>query len=152
LTRNTEAAWLFDVNALIALIDLDHVHNEAMQRWFVRNASHGWSTCPLTENGAIRVLTQPAYAGGQRTVTEVVRVFQALKDAQQENFHFWTAAISLFDDSLFRLEYLSSSRHLTDLYLLGLAFRHGAKFVSFDRSLPWQAVRGAEASLVESPL
>jgi uncharacterized protein len=151
LNRNPEAAWLLDVNALIALIDINHVHNDAMQQWFARNSSLGWSTCPLTENGVVRVLTLPGYKGGSRTASEVVRVLQTLKETQGEHYRFWEDDISLCDGSLFRLEYLSSNRHLTDLYLLGVAFRHGARFVSFDRNLPWQAVRGATAGLIESP-
>jgi len=35
--------------------------------------------------------------------------------------------------------------------LLGLAARRGAKLVSFDRSLPWQAIRGGTSGLLESP-
>lgn len=151
LTQNTDAAWLLDVNALIALIDVDHVHNEVMQRWFVQNASQGWSTCSLTENGVIRVLAQPAYRGGARTIPGIVDVLRRLKDTQKNQYHFWNHDVSLCDDSLFQLEYLSSSRHLTDLYLLGLAASHRAKLVSFDRSLPWQAIRGGTTDLIESP-
>lgn len=151
MNPKTEAAWLLDINALIALIDFDHVHNDAMQRWFLANASLGWATCPLTENGLIRILTQPAYRGGARSVPEVLHVLRTLKETQADRYHFWSMDISLCDASLFRWEYLSSTRHLTDLYLLGLAFRRGARLVSFDRSLPWQAVQGGGADLVRSP-
>jgi len=35
------------------------------------------------------------------------------------------------------------ARQFTDVYLLGLAVRHGGKLVTFDRSIPLEAVMGA---------
>jgi uncharacterized protein len=36
-------------------------------------------------------------------------------------------------------------RHLTDVYLLGLAVQRGGRLATFDRSIPVKAVRGARA-------
>ncbi len=72
-------AALLDVNALIALVDADHIEHRAMQKWFQRRHRSGWATCPLTENGMIRVLSQASYPSGQRTPAEGIQVLNALK-------------------------------------------------------------------------
>ena len=75
-----------------------------------------------------------------------------LKTDYETTFQFWQDGISLTDESIFRAEFITGSLLVTDAYLLGLAARHGAKLVSFDRTLPWQAIRNGTARLIESPL
>jgi hypothetical protein len=75
-----------------------------------------------------------------------------LKTVQGANHQFWPDEVSLTDESIFRSEYITGSQQVTDAYLLGLAAKHGAKLVSFDRNLPWQAIRNGTARLVETPL
>jgi hypothetical protein len=45
---------------------------------------------------------------------------------------------------------LLGPKQVSDAYLLGLAYRQGGRLVSFDRALPWRAVRGASHRLIES--
>ena len=52
---------LFDINVLIALLDAEHLHHEAARAWLRRNIEHGWATSPITQNGCLRVMAQPAY-------------------------------------------------------------------------------------------
>lgn len=144
-------AWLLDVNALIALLDSDHVHHEIMHRWFARHAREQWATSPLTENGVVRVLSQPAYPSGQRTPAEVIQVLRRLKNAHAHRHRFWPDEVSLTDAALFREEYVIGSKQVTDVYLLGLAMKRRGKLVSFDRALPWQAIHGGTRGLVELP-
>jgi toxin-antitoxin system PIN domain toxin len=143
---------LLDVNCLIALLDLDHVHHSTMEQWFGSNSSKGWSTCGITENGLVRVMSLPRYPSGRRAPEEIVERLRALKSAYRVSHQFWPDEISLTDESLFRSEYITGSLHVTDAYLLGLAARHGAKLLSLDKSLPWQAIRNGTALLVETPL
>jgi hypothetical protein len=49
---------LLDVNVSVALFDTEHLHHEAAHRWLEANRRCGWATCPLTENGLIRILSQ----------------------------------------------------------------------------------------------
>ena len=142
---------LLDVNALVALVDSEHVGYEAMHQWFAQNASQGWATCPLTENGMVRVLSQPSYPSGQRTPAEVIRVLSALKSAYAGVYQFWSDDVSISDDALFAPEFIISTRQVTDAYLLGLASRHKGAVVSFDKSMPWQAVRNGTRVLIQSP-
>src|SRR5215813_11041728 len=92
---------LSDVNALLALLDSDHVSHAVMQNWFLRHSKRGWATCPLTENGFVRVLSQAAYPSGQRSPSEALQALSDLKSAFQENHEFWADDVSLTDDSLF---------------------------------------------------
>jgi len=144
-------AALLDVNALIALVDSDHVGHEAMHRWFRKHAKEGWATCPLTENGMVRVLSQAAYPSGQRSPADVVELMKTLKSAFAENHQFWADDVSLTDESLFRSSRIIGAKLVTDVYLLGLAARHNGTLVSLDRSLPWQSIHGGSASLVQTP-
>lgn len=144
-------AALLDVNALIALVDDYHVSHAAMRAWFAAHHLAGWATCPLTENGMVRVLSQPAYPSGQRTPSEVIQVLTALKKAFQKSNQFWPDDLSITDESNFHTALIAGTRQVTDVYLLGLAAWHKSVMVSFDRSLAWQAIRGGSAKLVQNP-
>jgi len=48
--------YLLDVNVLIALIDPAHVQHDAAHAWFASTGQHSWATCPLTENGVLRIV------------------------------------------------------------------------------------------------
>ena len=52
---------LLDVNVLIALFDAAHVHHRAASDWLGANIEQGWASCPLTQNGCLRILSQPRY-------------------------------------------------------------------------------------------
>jgi len=52
--------------------------------------------------------------------------------------------LSLADRSVFPA--LPASKHLTDLYLLGLAVKHGARFATFDHSMDASILPGGPAA------
>ncbi len=51
---------LLDVNVIIALLDSGHVMHASASTWLARNLDDGWSTCPLTQTGVVRIMAQPA--------------------------------------------------------------------------------------------
>jgi hypothetical protein len=53
--------YLLDVNLLIALIDPTHIGHDAAHNWFGSIGSVSWATCPITENGVIRIVGHPKY-------------------------------------------------------------------------------------------
>ena len=132
---------LLDVNFLIALFDPDHVHHEAAHAWFGPHRSSGWATCPLTENGVVRILSNPAYPPTAGRPAEIARRLAAFRESGDHAF--WPDDVSLCDARRFDLRV--GHRHLTDAYLLGLAVRRDGRLASFDRSIPLGAVRGARA-------
>ncbi len=136
-------AALLDVNVLVALFDPVHAHHEAAHEWFGQNRKRGWATCPLTENGTVRVLSNPAYPGRRTTVRDAIR---RLDDFLESGDHtFWPDSVSLCDENLIRPDHLLGHRQLTDVYLLALAVTNGGWLVTFDRNFPLAAVEGAEA-------
>jgi hypothetical protein len=99
----------------------------------------------------VRVISQPAYPSGKRNPSEITEVLKALKTTFQLSHHFWPDDVSISDESLFDSALVATSRQVTDIYLLGLAAKHGGVLVSFDRGLIWQAVQGASAQLIHRP-
>lgn len=141
------APALLDVNVLVALFDPDHVHHEAAHAWFARHRAEGWATCPLTENGLVRVVSHPAYAPGAGWAALAVGRLRAF--GQASDHRFWPDDVSLTDATLFDLASGLPHRQVTDLYLLGLAVRHGGRLATFDRDIPAAKVRGARPGSVE---
>ena len=82
---------MLDVSVLIALLDAEHVHHATVTRWFADNASYGWASCPLTQNGCIRILSQPAYLNS----TPAALVADILGEATADPLHeFWQDSLS----------------------------------------------------------
>lgn len=136
---------LFDINFLIALLDEDHVFHEQAHDWWAGHAAEGWASCPLTENGVVRIMSNPAYSQRLRVAPrEVIARLGAF--AQGADHEFWPDEISLRESALFAADRIHSFRQLTDIYLLGLAAGRGGRLVTFDRGIPLSAVRLAGSS------
>jgi uncharacterized protein len=133
---------LLDINMLIALFDAAHVHHRSAHAWLEKNQSLGWATCPITENGCIRVMSQPQYPG-RLPVREIARRLAAAVAVAEHTF--WSDSISICDSRRFNLDHLLTSKALTDVYLLGLAKKKGGRLVTFDRTISSAAVTGARA-------
>lgn len=134
---------LLDVNVLVALFFADHVHHDIAHDWFADHRAHGWATCPLTENGLVRVACQqPSDEVLVRPVDVIGHVERFCRD---KHHHAWTDTVSLTDASLFAAEFIRGHKQVTDVYLLGLAKKMGGRLATFDRTIPVKAVRGATA-------
>jgi len=132
---------LLDVNLLIALLQPDHVHHASAHQWWTANRSAGWASCPLTQNGFVRIVSQPRYA-------KPIPVSHALALLQEEtsatDHAFWPDDISLADPQRFHGARILGPKQLTDIYLLALAVKNGGRLATFDRAIPLAAVNGAE--------
>ncbi|WP_197052576.1 PIN domain-containing protein [Tepidimonas taiwanensis] len=49
------------MNVLIALLDAGHAHHARATEWLAAELHHGWASCPLTQNGCLRIMSQPGY-------------------------------------------------------------------------------------------
>ena len=141
-TDPAAAPALLDVNVLIALHDQQHVHHEVAARWFERHARHGWASCPLTQNGCARIMSQPGYPNAA-PLAEVLTMLG--RSCAHASHRFWPDDISLLDGARLHHGRMHGHRQLTDLYLLALAVAHEGRFVTFDARVPLNAVRGALA-------
>lgn len=132
---------LLDVNVLVALLDPEHIHHDSAHVWFGASRAGGWATCPITENGALRILSSPQYSSPPFTCQEVAKRLMSLLGLP--GHVFWEDHISLCDAALFDLS-RSSGRQLTDIYLLGLAVKNAGRLATFDTRISLSAVVGAE--------
>ncbi len=135
---------LLDVNVLVALFDPTHLHHDDAHRWFGRNRKHGWATCPITINGCVRVLSNPAYPNVEASPAEVASRLRGF--CSTVDHHFWPDSVALTDEALFRPSMIGGHQKITDAYLLGLAVRNHGRLATFDRSIPLKAVHGADAA------
>ena len=135
------SAGLFDVNVLLALLDADHVDHLAARRWLEGGIEAGWASCPITENGFVRVISQPRYP----SPVSSSEALTLLDDARSGGHHsFWPCDVSVLDASVVDRRRLHGPRQVTDAYLLALAVAHDGRLVTFDRSVPLSAVPGAD--------
>ncbi len=131
---------LLDVNVLVALLDASHVHHRAATDWLAAHARLGWASCPLTQNGCLRILSLPSYPNPQPTASVAQRLGRAVAGASHA---FWPDAFSLLEAGRVHWDRVLSSRQITDAYLLALAAAHGGRLVTFDRGIAVEAVSGA---------
>ena len=133
---------LLDVNVLIALLDAAHLHHEAARRWLRDNVRHGWATCPITENGCLRVMAQPGYS----SCLPVSAVAERLREATATRHHrFWPGTVSLLSPGVVDWRQAIGPKQLTDAYLLALAVERQGRFVTFDARIVPGIVAGAGA-------
>ena len=137
---------LLDVNVLIALLDAAHMHHGLATRWLTRELARGWASCPLTQNGCLRVMSAPAYPGALAAAEVAARFEEA---AQHPSHEFWPDDVSLVDPARIDWTRVLGHRQVTDVYLLALAVEHRGRFVTFDRRIVPAAVRGAQAQHLE---
>ncbi|MFP5236460.1 MAG: TA system VapC family ribonuclease toxin [Acidobacteriota bacterium] len=137
--------YLLDVNVLIALIDPAHVQHERAHAWFGTAGNTAWATCPLTQNGVLRIVGHPRYpnsAGTPAAVAELLTGMLALPGHE-----FWPDDVTLMDSKRVDRARLLDSAQVTDSYLLALAVAHGGQLATFDQNLVTQAVIEGHGSL-----
>lgn len=139
---------LLDVDVLIALLDEAHVHHAPAHAWLAAHRSRGWATCPISQNGCVRVMSQAKYPGALPAHEIARRLRTAVRAADHA---FWADSVSLCDPRRFALDRVLTPRHLTDVYLLGLAVANGGRLATFDRTISPSAVVGAKSKHIVIP-
>jgi len=138
------SCYLLDVNVLIALLDPAHVQHDRAHDWFAATGQRDWATCPLTENGVIRIVGSGRYPNSPGTPGAMVELVAVLCGIG--GHHFWPDDVRLADGQRVDGTRLLDSGQVTDTYLLTLAVAHGGKLATFDRHLvPDAVVNGAKA-------
>ncbi|HEY5795532.1 MAG TPA: TA system VapC family ribonuclease toxin [Bosea sp. (in: a-proteobacteria)] len=137
--------YLLDVNVLIALIDPKHLHHRSAMEWFATTGRHDWASCPLTENGVLRIVGNPRYRNSPGSPVIVSEVLLRLR--QVGHHVFWHDEISLLDTAAVDPIRLLSHEQITDTYLLALTVAKGGKLATFDARLTTNSVHGGAAAL-----
>jgi toxin-antitoxin system PIN domain toxin len=133
---------LLDVNVLIALLDADHASHRTALTWFGKNASDGWASCPIAQNGCVRIMSHPGYPNAHPVREIVERLRAATTDASHS---FWAESESFLNEDLVDTTRVHGPRQITDVYLLALAVANRGRLVTFDSSIAVGAVKGATA-------
>lgn len=131
---------LLDVNVLVALLDAAHVHHLTARCWLTEHQGDGWASCPLTQNGTVRILSTASYPNSTTTNEATTRLASACSNARHE---FWPDDVSILDAARIRQDRIHGPRQITDLYLLALAVAHGGRLVTLDTAIPITPVVGA---------
>ena len=137
--------FLLDVNVLIALIDPVHVGHDAAHAWFDRDGRRDWATCPMTENGVIRIVGHANYPNTPGSPAEVAAIVAQLRALP--GHVFWPDDISLVGAGHVEASHILTSSQVTDSYLLALAVARQGRLATLDRRLSTKAVRGGKAAL-----
>lgn len=137
---------LLDINVLLALLDADHLDHERAWLWADAELDDGWASCPITENGFVRIISQPRYP----SPVSPHKAADLLRGARQGSDHeFWPCDGSALDQDFLDTSRIHGPRQLTDAYLLALATRFDGRFVTFDRRISPDAVpRASPENLV----
>ncbi len=135
--------YLLDVNVLLALMDPDHVWHDVAHAWFASTGGRAWATCPITENGVLRIAGNVRYPNSPGTPSEVAKIMSRLRALP--GHEFWPDEISLLKEGSIQIVHLSDPKQVTDTYLLALANSRGGRLATFDRRMVTNTVeRGHE--------
>jgi toxin-antitoxin system PIN domain toxin len=130
--------FLLDINVLIALMDPAHIQHDRAHEWFATSGKQAWATCPLTENGVLRIVGHARYPNSPGTPAAVVELMMGLRALP--GHEFWPDDLTLLDGRRIHSARLLDSAQVTDSYLLALAYAHGGQLATFDRRLVTNAV------------
>lgn len=131
---------LLDASVLLALLDQDHVHHRRARAWIKSERRTGWASCAITQNGYVRIVSQPRYPNSTTTAEACAR----LAHACATEFHqFWSCEVALTETDRFDQARILGPSQITDIYLLALAVLHGGRLVTLDTTVPISAVVGA---------
>ena len=137
--------YLLDVNVLVALMDPAHVQHEPAHDWFARLGRVSWATCPITENGLLRILGNSRYPNSPGTPADVAEMLTHMRALP--GHAFWADYFSMTDGGRLDVARVLSHGQVTDSYLLALAKSRDGQLASFDRRLVVDAVIGGKSAL-----
>ncbi len=124
---------LLDVNVLIALAYPPHVSHQKVSHWYDTEGMKAWASCPLTQTGFVRIVSNPAFSATIPDVSEAVALLAGL--IQSSGHQFWpdelpmTAAADMFGAKLV------GHQQVSDAYLLAMAVKNKGQLVTLDRAI-----------------
>ena len=122
--------FLLDTNLLIALFWPSHAQHGAAMTWFVKHRSRRWATCPMTEAGFVRIVSNPAFS--RDAVTPVHALALLHENTGSRDHQFWADELSFYAAVAGFRHRLAGHQQVTDAYLLGLAIRKQGVLATFD--------------------
>jgi toxin-antitoxin system PIN domain toxin len=136
---------LLDLNILLALFWPAHEHHGAALGWFESRRQEPWATCPLTQLGFIRIVTNPSFSSEALSIEHATLLLEA--NTSLPEHRLWTDDLSVFDALEECPRALQGHRQVTDAYLLALANRHRGTLATFDRGIAAMAAGWRESAV-----
>lgn len=131
MTESAGGAFsLPDVNVLVALTNPSHQHHPQARRWLSEETR--FATTPVTENGLVRLLLNPAVTGQQVTGQQAVGILGGLRSHERAMFLPDSSSLAAADVDLIGL---AGHKQATDFHLVNLVASHGGVLATFDRRI-----------------
>jgi hypothetical protein len=128
------SVWLLDVNVLVARFWQPHVFHRKVRAWMASHENERWATCPITQAGFVRTLSNPGFSPeGPRPAEAIHWLAQSLKE--NPDHEFWPDDLSLSAACAQTESQISGFRQLTDAYLLGLALHRKGRLLTLDQRM-----------------
>ena len=129
---------LVDVNVLLALLWPRHESHQAAHIWFAKSGHRAWATNPLTQLGALRLLTNPAVTQGAVNAPTALEV---LSEATSHPGHeFWPLDSELPGALKSLATRIRGHQQWTDALLLWHVAHRDGVLVTFDAGIKALAV------------
>jgi len=138
-----------DVNVLLALLNPSHPHYPVAKQWLDNEGQFDWATCPLTENGFLRLYTQSLQKSQTGEFEDALFLLDTLKQTYKTTHHFWDDSISFSDPTLFLPSKIAGHKQITDVYLLGLCQGNGGTLVTLDQGITTDAIINPHSDLLK---
>lgn len=124
---------LLDTNLLIVLFWPSHVHHELAASWFLKHRKKGWATCPLTQAGFVRIVSNPGFSRDAIRPGDAIKLLQL--NTQALDHQFWPMNLPL--DQCIGVSNLIVKGHqqVTDAYLIGLAHEQRGILATLDKRM-----------------
>ncbi len=103
----------------------------------------GLGDLPAHPEWFVRIVCQPKYPRPAR-MGDALIVLRRQMTMAGDDHQCWPDDVSITDETLFNPAFILGPNQITEVYLLGLAVKHGGRLVTFDRGIPLKAVWGAE--------
>lgn len=123
-------------------MDPDHLFHEKAHDWWQEHHLNGWASCPITENGVVRILSHPGYSPDRPF--SCMEILDRLREFIRHSDHVFIAkSVSIRNENHFQIDVDIRTARITDLYLLGLAVTNRMRLVTFDQGISLNPVANA---------
>ena len=137
---------LLDVNVLIALMWPAHESHDRAQEWFLKFFNTGWATCPLTQAGCVRILSNPSFSSDAVTPQEAIKILAT--NLKHPSHQFWPDDLSFTEAAQPTQKQIAGHQQITDAYLIGLVLQRKAKLATMDRGISTLLPKDKQSAVV----
>jgi toxin-antitoxin system PIN domain toxin len=135
-------AWLLDVNVLLAWLWPVHEAHTTAAAWMNNSDYETWVTCPVTEMGFLRIVTNPSFSPLAPRWKEAISLLRK-QTTDHPKHSFWQDSLPLEGMDKLLGNRIQGSSQITDAYLLALAMHNRARMVTFDYRMATLAPAGS---------